>query len=76
MKQIENKTKELIQKYAEYRGATDERLSFELLLDVYKLASNTERALYKREMTTYIKAVEEGKIEKGTPIVMLELSSE
>ena len=76
MKQIENKTKELIKKYAEYRGATDERLSFELLLDVYKLATNTERASYKREMNTYIKAVDEGKIKKGTPIVMLELSSE
>ena len=76
MKQIENKTKELIKKYAEYRGATDERLTYELLLDVYKLANNSERALYKREMTTYIKAVEDGKIEKGTPIIALELPSE
>jgi len=76
MKQIENKTKELIQKYAEYRGKLDERLSFELLLDVYKNASQNERAVFRREMQNYIKLVDEGKLEKGLPVVVSELSSE
>jgi len=36
-KKIENKTKELIQKYAEYRGAIDERITYENLLEVQVL---------------------------------------
>ena len=74
VKQIENKTKELIKKYAEYRGALDERITFEILLEVYKDAKKKARATYKREMLEYITAVDSGKIEKGVPIVIAELS--
>jgi hypothetical protein len=75
MKQIENTTIELVQKYAEYRGHLDERITFDILLEVYKNADKSERAIYKREMKAYIEAVDSGKIEKGVPIVALELSS-
>jgi hypothetical protein len=74
-KKIENKTKELIQKYAEYRGAIDERITYENLLEVYLSADRNAKQVYKREMVAYIKAVDEGKLEKGLPIVVAELSN-
>jgi hypothetical protein len=74
-KKIENKTKEMIQKYAEYRGDKDERITYENLLEVYISADRNNRSIYKREMVAYIKAVDEGKLEKGLPIVISELSS-
>jgi hypothetical protein len=74
-KKIENKTKEMIQKYAEYRGDKDERITYENLLEVYISADRNMRSIYKREMVAYIKAVDEGKLEKGLPIVVAELSN-
>lgn len=75
MKQINNETKELIKKYAEYRGAMDERLTFEILLEVYIAATKKARANYKREMIEYIDAVDSEKIQKGVPIILAELSN-
>jgi hypothetical protein len=75
MKQIEKTTISLIKKYAEYRGALDERLTYDILLEVYTNADKKDRAIYMKEMKTYISAVESGKIEKGVPIEVLELSS-
>jgi hypothetical protein len=65
----------LINKYAKYRGELDKRLSADLLLEVYLAASPEDRRKYVKEMNVYIKAVDEGKISKGVPLEVLELSS-
>ena len=65
----------LIKKYAEYRGNLDSRLTADLLLETFIAADPTTRAKYIKEMKEYIKLVDEGKLEKGVPLEVLELSS-
>jgi hypothetical protein len=72
---IKKKTLEKIKKYAELRGALDERLKESILVEIYEKASNKERVLFNKEMDTYIKAVESGSIQPGMPITVATLKS-
>jgi len=75
MHKIRKQIEELIFKYAEYRGALDERITVSNLLAAYLGGSTTDRRNYIKEMRIYIEAVDNGKIEKGLPLVVGELSS-
>lgn len=65
----------LIRKFAEYRGKLDERITEELLLETFVAADKQTRVKYVKEMKEYIKLVDEGKLQKGLPLEVLELSS-
>jgi hypothetical protein len=65
----------LINKYAEYRGNLDSRLTVDLLVETFIAADQPTRIKYTKEMKQYIKLVDEGKLEKGVPLEVLELSS-
>jgi len=69
------KTKDLIVKYAEYRGKFDDRLTLDLLIRTFSEANAKERGQYIKEMKTYIELVDSGKLEKGLPVVVSELTS-
>lgn len=72
---IKKDTIEKIKKYAKLRGATDQRLQEDILIEVYTNANNRERSTYIKEMNLYIDAVESGKIQAGQPIVLATLKS-
>ncbi len=65
----------LINKYADYRGKLDSRLTVDILVETFIAADQPTRSKYIKEMKDYIKLVDEGKLEKGVPLEVLELSS-
>lgn len=75
MHKIRKQIEELIFKYAEYRGHMDERINVSTLLAAYLGGSKTDRRNYIKEMRTYIEAVDSGKLPKGVPFIVSELSS-
>lgn len=72
---IKKTTLDKIKKYHKLRGALDERLREDILIDIYTKATNRDRVLYNKEMDKYIDAVESGKIEPGQPYVLATLKS-
>jgi hypothetical protein len=72
---IKKETIEKIKKYHKLRGALDERLKADILIEIYTKATNRDRILYNKEMNRYIEAVESGKIEPGQPYVLATLKS-
>ena len=53
----------------------DSRLTVDLLVETFIAADQPTRIKYTKEMKQYIKLVDEGKLEKGVPLEVLELSS-
>lgn len=72
---IKQATIDKIKKYAELRGATDDRLKADILIEVYQNATTQDRISYNKEMDRYIKAVEDGDILPGQPVVVAMLKS-
>ena len=65
------KIEDKIKKYAELRGFNNIGITYETLLQAYNRVSDIEKLKYEKEMDQYLKAIEEGKIQKGQSILHL-----
>jgi hypothetical protein len=69
--QIKKSTLKQIRKYAKLRAGNEPALRYKILKRVYVEASDTNRKLYDKEISQYIKAIQDKKIEKGQSILHL-----
>jgi len=70
---MKKKDRVLIKRYQKLRGADNPDLKLDILLDIYQKANKEDRAKFRLEAQTYIKAVEDETITAGMPLGRPEL---
>lgn len=64
------KTDALLKEYSELRGNGDPAFDYDHLKSIFKASSKKEQKEYISEMERYLRAIRDGDVSRGEPLIM------